>query len=72
MTYKYELFLVIQEKAHKYKIIQTLSSSNFIYTVKYMISFFLWFIYIGILVFYTKLTHLAQKLKIKTLISWDI
>ena len=24
---------------------------------------FLWFIYIGLLVFYTKLTYLAQKLK---------
>ena len=24
---------------------------------------FLWFIYIGLLVFYTKLTHLAQKFK---------
>ena len=37
MTYKFELFLVMQKKkkkkkkkAHKYKIIQTLSSSNFI------------------------------------------
>ena len=25
--------------------------------------FFLWFTYIGLLVFYTKLTHLRQKLK---------
>ena len=41
MTYKYELFLVIQKKAHKYKIIQTLTSSNFTYRVKYMIMFFL-------------------------------
>ena len=37
--------------AHKYKIIQTLSFSNFIYKVRYII------------VFYTKLTHLIQKLK---------
>ena len=28
-----------------------------------MIRVFLWFIYIGLLVFYTKLTHLIQKLK---------
>ena len=32
-----ELFLVIKKKAHKYKIIQTLSSSNFLYSVRYMI-----------------------------------
>ena len=50
MTYKLELFLVIQEKkAHKYKIIQKL--------------YFLWFTYIGLLVFYTKLTHWTQKFK---------
>ena len=50
MTYKLELFLVIQKKkAHKYKIIQKL--------------YFLWFTYIRFLVFYTKLTHLIQKLK---------
>ena len=36
-------------------MIQTLSSSNFIYRVRY-------FIYIW-LVFYTKLTHLVQKIK---------
>ena len=48
MAYKLELFLVIQKKAHKYKIIQKL--------------YFLWFIYIR-LVFYTKLTHFTQKLK---------
>ena len=31
MTYKFKLFLVIHKKmAHKYKIIQTLSSFNFI------------------------------------------
>ena len=40
MTYKLELFLVIQKNAHKYKIIHTLSSSNFIYSVRYMIIFF--------------------------------
>ena len=40
MTYKFKLFLVIQKNAHKYKIIQTLSSSNFIYSVRYMIMFF--------------------------------
>ena len=34
-----ELFLVIK-KAHKYKIIQTLSSSNFIYSARYLIMFF--------------------------------
>ena len=59
MIYKFEFFLVIK-KAYKYKIIQTLSSCNFIYRVRY-ITIFLWFIYIGLLVFYTKLTHLAPK-----------
>ena len=53
MTYKLELFLVIKrkkkKKAHKYKIIQKLC--------------FLWFTYIGLLVFYTRLTHLTQKFK---------
>ena len=51
MTYKLELFLVLpkKKKTHKYKIIQKLC--------------FLWFTYIGLLVFYTKLTHLTQKLK---------
>ena len=39
MTFKFEFFLVIQKKAHKYIIIQTLSSSNFIYSVRYMIIF---------------------------------
>ena len=51
--------------AHRYKIIQTLFSSNFIYRVKYMIRFLLllllWLIYTGLLVFYTELTHLTQK-----------
>ena len=45
MTYKFELFLVIQKKAH-YKIIQTLSFSNFIYSVRYMIMFFFLMIYL--------------------------
>ena len=36
MTYKFELFLVIQKRANKYKIIQTLSFSNFIYSVMYI------------------------------------
>ena len=49
MTYNLELFLVLQKKAHKYKIIQKIC--------------FLWLTYIGLLVFYTKLTHLVQKLK---------
>ena len=49
MAYKLELFLVIQKMAHKYKIIQKL--------------YFLRFIYIKLLVFYTKLTHLTQKFK---------
>ena len=40
MTYKFKLFLVTQKIAHKYKISQTLSSSNFIYIVRYMIRFF--------------------------------
>ena len=48
MNNKFKLFLVIQKKkkmAHKYKIIQTLSSSNFIYKVKYMIRFFMIYLY---------------------------
>ena len=49
MTYKLELFLVIQKKAHKYKFIQKL--------------YFLQFTYIGLLVFDIKLNHLTQKLK---------
>ena len=60
--------------AHRYKIIQTLFSSNFIYRVKYMIRLLLlllWFIYIGLLIFYTELTHLAQKKKKKE-IKWDM
>ena len=51
MTYNLELFLVLQKKkkAHKYKIIQKIC--------------FLWLTYIGLLIFYTKLTHLVQKIK---------
>ena len=45
MTYKPELFLVIQKNAHKYKIVHTLSSSNFIYSVRYMIIFFMIYLY---------------------------
>ena len=45
MTYKFELFLVIQKKAYKYKIIQSLSFSNFIYSVRYMIIFFMIYLY---------------------------
>ena len=46
MNFKFELFLVIQKKkAHKYKIIQTLYSSNFIYSVRYMIMFFIIYLY---------------------------
>ena len=62
MTYKFELFLVIPKKAHKCKIIQTLSFSNFIYSVRYMIMFFMIYLY-WIPLFYTKLTHLTQKIK---------
>ena len=41
MTYKFELFLVIpkkkkKNKAHKYKIIRTLFSFNFIYSLRYI------------------------------------
>ena len=51
MAYKLELFLVIQKRTHKYKIIQKL--------------YFLWFTYIELFFFNTKLTHLTQKLKKK-------
>ena len=61
MTFKFEWFIVIQKKkkAHKYKIIKSLSSFNFIYRVRYVIMFFMVYIYIyiGFLVFYIKLTH---------------
>ena len=47
------------------KVIQTLFSSNLYIEIDILLGFFyfLWFIYIGLLVFYTKLTHLAQKFK---------
>ena len=45
MTYKFELFLVTQKMDHKYKIIQILSFSNFIYRVRYMIRFFMVYLY---------------------------
>ena len=50
MTYKLELFLVLQRK----RLVNIKSFKNYI---------FLWFTYIRFLVFYTKLTHLIQKLK---------
>ena len=50
MTYTLELFLVLQKK----RFINTKSFKNYV---------FLWFTYIELLVFYTKLIHLAQKLK---------
>ena len=40
MTYKFELNLITQKMAYKYKIIHTLSFFNFIYRVRYMIRFF--------------------------------
>ena len=50
MTYKIEMFLVIKKKkTHIYKIIKKL--------------YFLWFTYMGLLIFDTKLNHLTQKLK---------
>ena len=53
MTYNFELFSILpkkkKKKFDKYKIIQKLC--------------FLWFTCIGLLVFYTKLTHLIQKFK---------
>ena len=58
------LYIVLQKKkkkkrAHKYKTIQKLCFL-FIYL-------FLWFTYIRLLVFYTQLTHLVQKLNKKKL-----
>ena len=38
--YMYKWIFLVIKKAHKYKIIQNLSSSNFIYSVRYMIMFF--------------------------------
>ena len=56
MTYKFELFLITQKMAHKYKIIQSLSLSlSLIYKVRY-IRFFMVYLY-WIIVFYTELTH---------------
>ena len=52
MTYKLELFFSSIKK--KKRLINIKSFKNYV---------FLWFIYIGLLVFYTKLTHLAEKLK---------
>ena len=47
MAYKFELFLVTQKKAYKYKIIRTLSSSDFLllYRIRYMIRFFMVYLY---------------------------
>ena len=50
MTYKLELFLLLQRK----RLINIKSFKNYV---------FLWFTYIELLIFYSKLTHLAQKLK---------
>ena len=52
MTYKLELFLVLPKK--KKRLINIKSFKNYV---------FLWFTYIELLVFYTKLTYLIQKLK---------
>ena len=51
MTYKVELFLVLPKKK---RLINIKSFKNYI---------FLWFTYIGLLIFNIKLTHLVQKLK---------
>ena len=50
MTYKLELFLVLQRK----RLVNIKSFKNYIYFL---------FTYIRLLVFYTKLTNLIQKLK---------
>ena len=50
MTYKFELFLVLKNKAHKYK-----NHSK--------IMFYMVYLYWTPRFFYTKLTHLVQKLK---------
>ena len=50
MTNKLELFLLLQRK----KLINIKSFKNYV---------FLWFTYIELLIFYTKLTHLIQKFK---------
>ena len=51
MTYKLELFLVLQRK----RLINIKSFKNYV--------FFIWFTYIGLFIFYIKLTYLAQKSK---------
>ena len=50
MTYKFELFFNYTKTAHKYKI-------------RYMIMLFMVYLYWTSHFFYTKLTHLKQKLK---------
>ena len=60
MTYKLELFLVLQKKIKKVINIKSLSSSS---SSSSSLLLLLWFTYIGFLVSYTKLTHLVQKLK---------
>ena len=45
MTYKFELFLVIKKKRLINIKSFTLSSSNFIYSVRYMIMFFMIYLY---------------------------
>ena len=65
MTYKFELFLVTQKMAHKYKISQILYSSNFIYKIRYMIRFkiYIYFILDSSFSLYTELTYFVQKLQ---------
>ena len=55
MTYKLEFYLVYK----KIMLINIKSFKNYI--LKNF--FFLWITYIELLIFYTKLTHLVQKLK---------
>ena len=61
MTYKLELFLILQRK----RLINIKSFKNYVFFLFVIFYFFLflWFTYIRLLVFYTKLTHLVQKLK---------
>ena len=69
MTYKFELFLVTQKMAHKYKISQILSSSNFIFKIRYMIRFkiyiyiYIYFILDSSFSLYTELTYFVQILQ---------
>ena len=65
MTYKFELFLVTQKMAHKYKISQILYSSNFIYKIRYMIRFkiYIYFILDSSFSLYTELTYFVQILQ---------